>query len=78
MLGERLQQPGELRKRFGRGQLVKIIDDQEGAVAMLGELRTNSVRDGPEDCRMALRTASQNCWVSCWSRRTWTTASRYG
>ena len=46
MRGELLQQPGQLRERFRRGQLVEIIDDQEGAVAMLGELRKNSVGDG--------------------------------
>ena len=46
MLGELLQQPGQLRERFRRGQLVQIIDDQEGAIAMLGELRQNSLADG--------------------------------
>ena len=46
MLGELLQQPGQLRERFRRGQLVQIIDDQEGAVVMLGELRQNSLADG--------------------------------
>ena len=46
MRGERLQQPGQLRERFRRGQLVEVIDDQEGAAAMLGELRVNPVGDG--------------------------------
>ena len=43
--GELLQQPGQLRERFRRGQLVEIIDDQESAVAMPGQLRTNPVGD---------------------------------
>ena len=46
MLGELLQQPGQLHERFQRGQLVQIIDDQEGAIVMLGELRQNSLADG--------------------------------
>jgi len=46
MLGELLQQPGQLRQRLRRGQLVQIIDDQEGAIAMVGELRQNSLANG--------------------------------
>lgn len=46
MLGEPLQQPGQLPERFRRGQLVQIIDDQERAIAMPGELGQNSVADG--------------------------------
>jgi hypothetical protein len=43
--GELLQQPRQLRERFRRGQLVQIVDDQEGAVAVLSELRENPVGD---------------------------------
>src|SRR6266568_4392187 len=46
MPGELLQQPGQLRERLRRGQLMEIIDDQEDAVAMLSELRAHSVGDG--------------------------------
>ena len=46
MLGELLQQPGELLERILRGQLVKIIEDQERTVVMPGEFRQNSVGDG--------------------------------
>jgi hypothetical protein len=46
MLRELLQQPGQLHERFCRGQLVEIIDDQEGAVVMRGEFRQNSLADG--------------------------------
>ena len=45
--GELLQQPRQLREPFQRGQLVQIIDDQKGAVAVLGELRENPVGDRP-------------------------------
>jgi hypothetical protein len=45
--GELLQQPGQLREPFRRGQLVQIIDDQKGAVAVLSELRENPVGDRP-------------------------------
>jgi hypothetical protein len=93
--GELLQQPRQLREPFRRGQLVQIIDDQKGAVAVLSELGENPVGgrpraeagvaagcssspDVPFAFRMAPRTASQNCCESCWCRRTWTTASRYG
>ena len=47
MRGKLLQQPRQLRERFRRGQLVQIIDDQEGAVAVLSELRENPVGDRP-------------------------------
>ena len=46
VLRELLQQPGQLLERFWRGQLVEIIDDQEGTVGMRGELRQNSLGDG--------------------------------
>src|ERR1022692_2735422 len=46
MLGELLQQPGQLHQRFRRGQLVQVINDQEGAIAMLGQFRQNSLADG--------------------------------
>jgi hypothetical protein len=46
VLGEFLQQPRQLHERFRRGQLVQIIDDQEGAIAMVGEFRQNSLADG--------------------------------
>ena len=46
MLGELLQQPGQLGECFRRGQLVEIIDDQERAVAVLGEFRQDPVGDG--------------------------------
>ena len=46
MPGEFLKQPGQLYERFRRGQLVQIIDDEESAIAMLGELRQNSLADG--------------------------------
>src|SRR4029077_5540522 len=41
MRGELLQQPGQLDERFRRGQLVQIVDDKEGAIVTLGELRQN-------------------------------------
>jgi len=46
VLRELLQQPGQLHQRFWRGQLVEIIDDQEGAVVMRGEFRQDSLADG--------------------------------
>ena len=46
VLGELLQQPGQLRQRFCRGQLVEIIDDEESAVVMRGEFGQDSLADG--------------------------------
>jgi hypothetical protein len=45
MRGKPLQQAGELRERVRRCQLVEIIDDQEDALAVLGELRADPVGD---------------------------------
>ena len=62
--GELLQQPGQLHERFWRGQLVEIIDDQEGGAVMRGELRQNSLADGrfiEVGCRCQLSAFAGTC-----------------
>src|SRR5690242_13016861 len=46
MPGKLLQQPGQLRERLRRCQLMEIIDDQDDTVAVLSELRAHSVDNG--------------------------------
>jgi hypothetical protein len=41
------QQPGELGERLRRVQLVEIVDDQDDAAVMVGELREHPVDQAP-------------------------------
>ena len=41
------QQPGQLSERLRRGQLVQIVDDQDEAAALVGELREHPVDHRP-------------------------------
>src|SRR6266550_5314387 len=45
--GKVRQQPGELGERVRRGQLVEIVDDQDEAATLAGELRQHPVDHRP-------------------------------
>ena len=86
------QQAAELSDRLRRGQLVGIVDNEDDAITVLGELGQHPVDHGPpvevrrrgggsswlvpKAWRTVLSRSSQTGWASCWSRRTCMTASR--